>query len=175
LEVELISSKVTVQLTLGFCSDLVVATSNGKAGNEETTDWAWGLATMVGIYIAGGISGAHLNPAISIMLYIYRGFPLRKVPGYVLAQLLGAFLAGLIAFGLFQNDIIAYGGADLGKSGTMSAFITYPRYEWIDASTSFFTEFTGVRTLSEHIYPKFRVSRVIRHLSSIRTAMSQEI
>jgi aquaglyceroporin related protein len=103
---------------------------------------------MTAIYIAGGISGAHLNPAISIMLYIYRGFPLRKIPGYVVAQLLGAFIAALIAFGLFQKDIIAYGGSDLGNSGTLSSFITYPRYEYIDAGTAFFTEFTGTAILA---------------------------
>jgi aquaglyceroporin related protein, other eukaryote len=126
----------------------VVTTSNSKAGNEATTDWAWGLATMVGIYIAGGISGAHLNPAISIMLYIYRGFPLRKVPIYMFAQILGAFLAGLIAFDLFQKDIIAFGGSDLANSGTLASFITYPRYEWIDAGTAFFTEFTSTAILA---------------------------
>jgi aquaglyceroporin related protein len=82
---------------------------------------------MVGIYIAGGISGAHLNPAVSIMLYIFRGFPLRKMPMYVLAQVLGAFLAGLIAFGLYQKDIIAFGGSDLANGNTVGAFITYPR------------------------------------------------
>ena len=71
---------VTVQLTLGFCANLAVTTSNGSAGVAGQTCWAWGLASMVGIYIAGGISGAHLNPAISLMLYIYRGFPIRKMP-----------------------------------------------------------------------------------------------
>jgi aquaglyceroporin related protein len=77
------SHEVTGQLTLGFCSHLVVTTSSNNetpAGNEETTDWAWGLATMVGIYIAGGISINRVNPAISIMLHIYRGFLLQKVP-----------------------------------------------------------------------------------------------
>lgn len=140
--------QVTVQLTLGFCSDLTVTTSNNRAGNEETTDWAWGLATMVGIYIAGGISGAHLNPAISIMLYIYRGFPLRKVPIYILAQILGAFIAALISFGLFQKNIIEYGGVNLGAGGTVGSFITFPRYSWIDGETAFFTEFTGTAILA---------------------------
>jgi aquaglyceroporin related protein len=142
------SQQVTVQLTLGFCADLTVTTSKNRAGNEETTDWAWGLATMVGIYIAGGISGAHLNPAISIMLWIFRGFPLRKVPQYMLAQILGAFLAALIAFGIFQKDIIAYGGTDLANGGTLSSFITFPRNTWIDNSTAFFTEFTGTAVLA---------------------------
>ncbi|KAF7959663.1 hypothetical protein EAE96_001278 [Botrytis aclada] len=142
---------VTCQLTLGFCADLVVVTSGknaSPAGNEATTDWAWGLASMLGIYIAGGISGAHLNPAISIMLWIYRGFPLRKVPMYVLAQILGAFIAALIAFGLYQTNIVEYGGTNLKTSDTMGAFITYPRYAWINASTSFFTEFVGTAILA---------------------------
>ena len=66
----------------------------------------------------------------------------------MVAQILGAFLAGLIAFGLYQKDIIAFGGTDLANSGTLGAFITYPRYDWIDASTAFFTEFTGTAILS---------------------------
>jgi aquaglyceroporin related protein len=139
---------VIVQLTLGFCANLAVTTSNGSAGVADTTCWAWGLATMVGIYIAGGISGAHLNPAISIMLYIYRGFPFRKIPIYVLAQLLGAFIAALIAFGVFRTDIINYGGANLAGGDTLSSFITYPRHVWIDRSTAFFSEFTATSILA---------------------------
>lgn len=134
---------VTVQLTLGFCADLVVTTSNQQSGNEETTDWAWGLASMIGIYIAGGISGAHLNPAISIMLYIYRGFPLRKVPVYIFAQLLGAFIAGLLAYGLYRQNIHEYGGDILATGGTMNSFITSVRYPYINAATAFFNEFVG--------------------------------
>jgi aquaglyceroporin related protein len=103
---------------------------------------------MVGIYIAGGISAAHLNPAISIMLYIYRGFPGRKIPMYVLAQVLGAFIAALIAYGIYQKDIIAYGGTDLSNGGTLSSFITFPRYDYIDAGTAFFNEFAGTAILS---------------------------
>jgi aquaglyceroporin related protein, other eukaryote len=103
---------------------------------------------MVGIYIAGGISGAHLNPAISIMLSIFRGFPLRKIPMYLLAQILGAFIAALIAFGLYQKDIIAYGGSNLGSGNTVGAFITYPRQPYIDAGTAFFNEFTATAILA---------------------------
>ena len=103
---------------------------------------------MVGIYIAGGISGAHLNPAISIMLYIYRGFPLRKIPMYLLAQILGAFIAALIAFGLYQKDIIAYGGSNLRSGNTVGAFITYPRQQYIDPGSAFFNEFTATAILA---------------------------
>lgn len=137
---------VTVQLTLGFCADLVVATSSTQT--DTNTNWAWGLATMIGVYIAGGISGAHLNPAISIMLYIYRGFPLRKIPIYVAAQLLGGFIAALIAFGIYRNDIIHSSGSNLAAGGTVESFITFPRYDWVDGSTAFFNEFVATAILA---------------------------
>lgn len=49
--------------------------------------------------IAGGISGGHLNPALTIALAIFRGFPWRMVPRYVFAQVLGAFCAAFIVYG----------------------------------------------------------------------------
>jgi aquaglyceroporin related protein len=140
---------VICQLTLGFCTNLVIACSKDSAGNAISAAWSWGLATMVGIYIAGGISGAHLNPAMSIMLWIYRGFPLRKIPVYGIAQILGAFTAALISFGLFRNSIVELANTtDLASTGTASAFLTYPRNAWIDPVTAFFTEFTGTAIMS---------------------------
>lgn len=138
---------VTCQLTIGFCADLVVTCS--KSSETTNTNWAWGLATMIGIYIAGGISGAHLNPAMSIMLWIYRGFPLRKIPSYALAQTLGAFLAALISFGLFRTSILAYAETtDLANTNTVSAFVTFPRNSWVDPATAFFTEFVGTTIMA---------------------------
>lgn len=103
---------------------------------------------MVAIYIAGGISGAHLNPAVTIMLCSFRKFPLRKMPLYILAQVLGAYLAGLIAFGLYQKNIIAFGGSDLANSNTVGAFLTYPRQPCIDFVSAFFNEFTATTILA---------------------------
>ena len=51
---------------------------------------------MLGIYVAGRVSGAHLNPAVTIAFAALRGFPWRKVAPYVLAQTAGAFIAALI-------------------------------------------------------------------------------
>jgi aquaglyceroporin related protein len=82
-------NQITVQFTLGFSTNLAITVSKGRAGVGDTSDWGWGLATMIAIYIAGGISGAHLNPAMTLMLYIYRGFPLSRVPSYIAAQMLG--------------------------------------------------------------------------------------
>lgn len=103
---------------------------------------------MTAIYIAGGISGAHLNPAMSIMLYIYRGFPLSKIPSYVVAQVLGAFSATLIAFAIFQPGLIALNQPNLGIGGTANNFITSARADWVSNQIAFSTEVVGTTILA---------------------------
>jgi len=56
----------------------------------------WGVAFMMAIYVAGGVSGAHLNPAVTVALAFRRGFPWAKVLPYSLAQTTGAFLGALV-------------------------------------------------------------------------------
>lgn len=97
-----------IAVLVGICTNLVVQTSIHTAGNYQSTNWAWGLGITTGIYIAGGVSGGHLNPAISLMLSLYRGFPFRNALIYITAQVLGAFLAGLIAYGVYRGAILSF-------------------------------------------------------------------
>lgn len=88
-----------VYLFLGICVNLSVATSKSTTGSFETQAWGWGFAVMIGIYLGGGVSGAHLSPTISLSLMIYRGFPWRMTIVYICVQMLAGLCAGALAFG----------------------------------------------------------------------------
>lgn len=65
-------------------------------GEYSSINWAWGLGVAMGVYVAGGISGAHLNPAVTLAMALRRGFPWSRVAPFMAAQTLGAFAAALV-------------------------------------------------------------------------------
>lgn len=96
---------------------------------------------MIGIYLAGGISGAHLNPGISIALWIFRGFPGQRCCHYVLAQTLGAITAAGLAYCLYRDAIFSL-APDASAGSTGLGFYTEP-LSYISFTTAFFTEFVA--------------------------------
>lgn len=104
--------------------------SHGTAGSYLSINLSWGLGVTMGCYVAGGVSGAHLNPAVTLALAVFRGFPWRKVAPYVLAQVAGAFVASVIVFVTYHEAFAAFDGGVrqvLGDQGTAGIFATYPR------------------------------------------------
>jgi glycerol uptake facilitator protein len=79
-----------------FGVGVVAQVSAGGIGNHDSIAWAWGLGVTLGIYVASRVSGAHLNPAVTLALAVFKGFSWRKVLPYSLAQTAGAFVAALI-------------------------------------------------------------------------------
>jgi len=110
----------------------------------------WGLAVMLGIYVAGAVSGAHLNPAVTIGLAITGRLPWSKVVPYWVAQLLGAFVAALILYYVYQGAIAnALGGAALSASNVSvvgSVFYTSPK-SFVGIFGAFGDEFIGTALL----------------------------
>lgn len=79
-----------------FGVGVVAQVMAGGIGDHDSIAWGWGLGVMLGIYVAGQISGAHLNPAVTFALALFQKFPWRKVAPYVVAQFAGAFVAALV-------------------------------------------------------------------------------
>lgn len=84
----------------------------------------WGVAIMAAVYVVGGVSGAHINPAITVALAFWTRFSWRDVPGYVAAQLFGAFTAAATLYALF-SPYLAQRERDLGiQRGTPDSVLT---------------------------------------------------
>lgn len=92
----------------------------------------WGVAITMALYMTASISGAHLNPAVTLSLAMYRGFPWAKVVPYAIAQTAGTFSAAAVVYGLYRNGFLQYEAANgivrgSEKSQTLaSIFSTYP-------------------------------------------------
>ncbi|KAL8243715.1 hypothetical protein R6Q59_009973 [Mikania micrantha] len=145
--------------TFGFSCNLAMTISHGAIGTSDMPNWAWGFSAMIAIYVAGGVSGAHMNPFMSLMLYVFRGFPLRKIPVFAVAQLLGAFTATLVTYGLFRRGLLGMTSGDFhylqmqglemveaapfSRMEILRNFIMFPRQTWVDFPTAYFCEALG--------------------------------
>jgi MIP family channel proteins len=91
----------------------------------------WGVAISLAIYAVGAISGAHINPAMTLAFAAFRGFPKHKVPAYLASQLAGAFLAAAVLHGLFASVIINFEAAHhltRGAPGSELSAMVYGEY-----------------------------------------------
>ncbi|XP_009998087.1 PREDICTED: aquaporin-10 [Chaetura pelagica] len=98
---ELLGVFVLILITLGGSAQML--TSSETKGNILTASLAGSLAVMVAIYTAGGVSGAHLNPAFSFAMCLLEQFPWWKFPIFVAVQIFGAFLASGAVYALYYG------------------------------------------------------------------------
>lgn len=104
--------------------------SKNANGSYLGINLGWGLAVMLGVYTAGGVSGAHLNPAITLALAVRRGFAWSKVLPFIAAQMAGAFVASAVVYVTYHEAFAAFDGGIrqvLGDQGTAGIFATYPQ------------------------------------------------
>ena len=104
--------------------------SGNANGSFFAINIGWGLAVMLGVYAAGAISGAHLNPAVTLALALLRGFSWSKVAPYIIAQMAGAFVASAVVYFTYREAFDAFDGGMrqiAGAQGTAGIFATYPQ------------------------------------------------
>lgn len=130
---------VVAQVTLG----------GGATGQYLSINLAWGIAVMMGVYVAAGVSGGHLNPAVTVALAVWRGFPWAKVGPYVVAQVAGAFVASAVVYVTYAEALAHYDGGVrqvTGALGTAGIWATYPQ-PWLSTLGGLVDQIVGTALL----------------------------
>ncbi|MGX4693976.1 MIP/aquaporin family protein [Streptomyces sp. JNUCC 63] len=103
-----------------------------SAGDWLLIGWGWGFAVVFGVYVAGGVSGAHINPAVTLAFAVRRKFPWAKVVPYWIAQVVGAFAGAALVYAVYHDAIGAFDQAMKGPKtnghtlASFSIFATFP-------------------------------------------------
>lgn len=95
---EIIGTALLILLGNGVVANVCLDKTKGKDGGWLLINIGWGLAVFVAVFIAGSISGAHLNPAVTLGLAIKGSFAWASVPIYLVAQMLGAMLGAFLVW-----------------------------------------------------------------------------
>jgi glycerol uptake facilitator protein len=125
LSAELIAEFVGTFVLILFGNGVVAMEVLFNKGGYTNITLAWGLAVTMGIYIAGKVSGAHLNPAVTIALAAFRGFSWAHVVPYIAVQTAGAFLAAAVVFWNYRPQFLT---VDPGLDHTAGVFTTFPAF-----------------------------------------------
>ncbi|MEN3753155.1 MIP/aquaporin family protein [Mangrovibacter yixingensis] len=102
---EFIGTGLLIFFGVGCVAALVVA---GATFGQWEISIIWGLGVAMAIYLTAGVSGAHLNPAVTLALWLFANFEGRKVVPFICSQFLGAFCAAALVYGLYYNLFIDY-------------------------------------------------------------------
>ncbi len=138
---EFIGTMILILLGNGVVANVVLKKTKGENSGWIVIAAGWGMAVFVGVLIAGPISGAHLNPAVTIGLALSGLFPWLKVVPFILAQILGA-MAGAYLVYLFYYD---HFNQTSDSDDKMACFCTSPNIR--STKTNFFSEIVGTFVL----------------------------
>jgi MIP family channel proteins len=143
---EFIGTAILIMFGDGAIAQVVLG--EGKHGDYTNISLSWGIGLFFGVHYSGGVSGAHLNPAVSTTLALFKRFEWRKVPGYILAQVLGAFFGAFIVYIAYYPY---FNHVDPDRETTQGVFATYPS-PVVSNGTAFLTEVIGAALLLGGIF-----------------------
>ncbi len=137
---ELIGTAIIIVFGGGVVANVVLSRTKGNNSGWIVITWGWAIGVFVGVFCSQPYSGAHLNPAISVALALGGKFAWNLVPGYVAAQVAGAFL-GAIIVGLFYGEHFKVSDdldAKLAVFCTAPAIRSIPRALFCEIVATFF-------------------------------------
>lgn len=134
---ELIGTFILVLLGDGVVAGVTLNKTKGFGAGWTVITFAWGFAVMCGVFIAGPISGAHLNPAVTIGLAIAGTFEWSQVLGYIVAQMVGGFLGACCVYAFYKDHY----DATEDPATKLGTFCTAPAI--LNKGRNFFCEAVG--------------------------------
>ena len=144
---EFLGTLVLIVFGLGVVAQ--VQLGGGSNGQYLSINIGWGLAVTMAVYVSGGVSGGHLNPAVTIAAAAFRSFPWSKVLPFIVAQTAGAFVASAIVFASYHEAIAHFDGGVRQVTGQMSTagiFATYPQ-PWLSTLGGLIDQIVGTALL----------------------------
>ena len=138
-----------VLILFGVAVVAQVNLGGGSNGQYLSINIGWGLAVTMAVYVSGGVSGGHLNPAVTIAAAAFRGFPWSKVLPFIVAQTAGAFVASAIVFTTYHEALTHFDGGVrqvTGAMGTAGIFATYPQ-PWLSTFGGLIDQIVGTALL----------------------------
>jgi glycerol uptake facilitator len=138
---ELIGTMLLIIFGDGVVANVVLSKTKGQNSGWIVIATGWAMAVAVGVYASWPISGAHINPAVTISLAVIGKFSWALVVPYIIAQMIGAFLGGIIVWLAYRQHFEATDSADL----KLAVFCTAPAIR--DYAANLVTEIIGTFTL----------------------------
>ncbi|CAH1797305.1 unnamed protein product [Owenia fusiformis] len=139
-----------ILLLIGDGSVAQSVLSRNASGAYLSVNLAWGLAVTMGVFFAGGVSGGHINPAVSLTNCILGRLPWFKLLPYMLAQYLGAFTAAAVVFAVYNDALNNFDGGvritGYGANATAGIFSTFPK-EYVSTWTGLGDQIVGTALL----------------------------
>lgn len=135
----------------GVDCQVVLSSSTAVAasprGDYLSINFGWAIGTAIGVWVGAGISGGHINPAVTLALATWRQFPWKKVPVYILAQLLGGLVGAALVYANYFHAIDLFeGGKGVRTLKTAGLFSTYA-LDYMTNVSCFFSEMLATAVL----------------------------
>jgi glycerol uptake facilitator protein len=143
---EFIGTAILILLGDGVVANVVFGTRLGAALGDQwiVIAWGWGMAVAMAVYVAGGLTGAHINPAVTLAAVVRRGMSFGKALGWMIAQIAGGFFGAFLVWVMYMGDFQV--------QGYMNVFYTAPASEAYGILNCVLSEIIGTAMLLLGIY-----------------------